>query len=90
MINVKDLSKLQVGDSVMRYLSSARLPMPATVLAIEDGVIKIGATDAPHPDLFWTFDQATGAEIDEDLGWGPTTGTGSILELPPIGGDVDA
>lgn len=26
----------------------------------------------------WEFDRATGAEIDEELGWGPS-GTGSVL-----------
>ena len=26
----------------------------------------------------WTFDRVTGAEVDEDLGWGPTA-TGSVL-----------
>ena len=38
----------------------------------------------------WEFDKKTGAEIDDDLGWGPPTAeepnkmTGSFIEMPGI------
>jgi len=28
----------------------------------------------------WEFDRQSGAEVDEDLGWGPGTVTGSLIE----------
>lgn len=48
------------------------IPMDMRVERIDDGVIyMVGG---------WTFDAATGAEIDDDLGWGPDKGvTGSHL-----------
>ena len=36
----------------------------------------------------WEFDRQTGAEIDEDLGWGPGGVTGSFLE-PESGKDPE-
>lgn len=44
--------------------------MGLKVTAIDDKLIHCGD---------WTFDLATGAEVDEDLGWGPD-GTGSYLQ----------
>jgi hypothetical protein len=63
-------SHLQVGDKVNRNM--AGIPMLMTVKQIDDGVITMVGG--------WQFDVATGAEIDEDLCWGPKYGrTGSTL-----------
>jgi len=48
-----------------------------------------------EPGVGWCFDRATGAEIDEELGWGPQFGvTGSkiidILHLESGDGDAQA
>ena len=48
------------------------IPMKLSVSAIADRIITCCA---------WQFDKATGAEIDEDLGWGPPSlMTGSYLD----------
>lgn len=52
---------LRVGDVVVRMLAGT-LPMKLQVLDITDQLIVCSA---------WQFDRATGAEIDEELGWGP-------------------
>jgi len=60
------------GDTVTRMLSSARIPMTLIVEKVENGVITCKGG--------WTFDVKTGAEIDDDLQWGPKWGaTGSQL-----------
>ena len=48
--------------------------MKMEITEVTDKLIKCGA---------WEFDKATGAEIDEDLNWGPSPlSTGSfILEI---------
>jgi hypothetical protein len=60
-----------VGDVVTRMLAGV-VPMRLTVTEVtEDRIICGGG---------WEFDRATGAEIDDDLGWGPAYGaTGSYL-----------
>ena len=71
MLNVK------VGDNVIRYISSARIPQPLTVTAVDEELIHCGA---------WTFSRQTGAEIDEDLNPTGEPGpdgfidTGSVIE----------
>ncbi len=67
---------LKVGDKVMRMLGGPKgVPHELWVTSITDTEIYCGA---------WTFDRATGVEIDEDLGWGPKHGvTGSYLILDP-------
>jgi hypothetical protein len=68
------LAKLQPGNVVTRMLGG-ELPMMLRVTKITDDLIFCGD---------WTFDRATGAEVDEELGWGPQFGvTGSYLK-PPI------
>lgn len=65
---------VSVGDTVTRLLAGV-IPMRLRVTRVSDGVIQCGA---------WTFDQETGAEIDEDLNWGPPPlETGSRLEVAP-------
>lgn len=61
---------LKVGDRVVRMLAG-KLPMDLKVTKVEGNIITCG---------WWTFDMETGAEIDEDLGWGPPPKwTGSYL-----------
>lgn len=60
---------VQTGDRVTRILGGS--PMELTVTSVEGGVITCGP---------WTFDQKTGAEIDDEIGWGPPPrATGSYL-----------
>lgn len=57
------------GDTVTRMLAGA-VAMQLKVQAVTDTIIDCG----------WTFDRKTGAEIDEDLDWGPPPKmTGSYL-----------
>lgn len=59
---------VKVGDTVVRVLANI-VKMPLVVSEVTDTQIICG---------HWTFDKATGAEIDEYLGWGPE-GTGTCL-----------
>jgi hypothetical protein len=57
------------GDVVTRMLAGT-IPMKLKVQSVTDTLIDCG----------WTFDRKTGAEVDEDLGWGPPPKmTGSYL-----------
>jgi hypothetical protein len=63
--------KVGVGDLVVRMLAGT-VPMKLHVSRVTDRVITCGD---------WEFDRATGAEIDELLGWGPPPlMTGSYLD----------
>lgn len=57
---MKKLSAVKPGDIVYRYLAGT-IEMALNVQTVENGIIDCG----------WTFDQLTGAEVDEDLNWGP-------------------
>lgn len=61
---------MKVGDKVTRMLAG-RIPMTLIVTAIDDEFIHVGGG--------WKFDKTTGAEVDEELGWG-NKGTGSYLQ----------
>lgn len=63
---------VQIGDSVTRLLAGT-IPMSLKVVHVtEDRIITGGG---------WEFDRATGAEIDDDLDWGPPPkSTGSFLK----------
>jgi hypothetical protein len=66
---------IKVGDQVTRMLAG-KIAMQLRVTTIADGVITCGG---------WTFDQRTGAEIDDDLGWGaPPMMTGSYLLVEEV------
>lgn len=68
---MKTLKDLKVGDIITRHFGGTDgVDMKLKVSYIDDGTIQCGA---------WVFDKETGAEIDEDLGWGPLTGTGSYI-----------
>ncbi len=61
---------MKVGDKVTRMLAGS-IPMNLTITAIDDEFIHCGGG--------WKFDKKTGAEVDEELGWG-NEGTGSYLK----------
>jgi hypothetical protein len=58
-----------VGDVVTRRVQGDVVLVKLNVDAVSDDLIHCGS---------WKFDRLTGAEVDEDLGWGPN-GTGSYL-----------
>lgn len=60
---------VRAGDVVARVLGQGGPEMELRVTAVDARLVHCGA---------WTFDRATGAEVDEELGWGPE-GTGSYL-----------
>lgn len=62
--------ELKVGDEVTRMLAGV-LPMKLHITKIENGLIHCGD---------WTFDEKTGVEEDQELGWGIRFGhSGSFL-----------
>jgi hypothetical protein len=62
---------VKVGDTVVRMLAGT-LPMKLPVSKVTAEVITC---------VDWDFDRATGAEIDDLLGWGPPPlMTGSFLD----------
>lgn len=65
---------VKAGDTVLRNL--AGIPMKLRVTVVTAELIVCGP---------WTFDRATGIEIDDELDWGPKYGrSGSyIRELAP-------
>jgi hypothetical protein len=68
---MKEFENLKVGDVVVRMLAGT-IPMKLRVSEITDELIISGA---------WQFDRATGAEVDEELGWGaPPLMTGSYID----------
>jgi hypothetical protein len=84
-----DITQLKRGDPVTRLLANT-IPMPMRVVRVDKTVVHCTQRDIPtefafRRGLIWTFDKATGAEIDDDLGWGPAYGvTGSQL-VPTAG-----
>lgn len=74
--------KVAVGDWVVRNL--AGILMPLKVTAVTDKLVICGDDKVPGGDetdhVGWWFDIETGAEVDEELGWGPPPlMTGSFL-----------
>jgi hypothetical protein len=67
---------VKTGDVVTRMLAGV-IPCELNVTDVDDKLIHCGP---------WTFDRVTGAEVDEDLGWGPGPGqhTGSFLTWKPV------
>jgi hypothetical protein len=64
---------IKPGDTVLRMLGGMTgVPMELKVSAVDEDFIHCGP---------WKFDRETGAEVDEELEWGPQFGvTGSYLE----------
>jgi hypothetical protein len=80
--------RMKPGERVTRYLSSARVPAEAVVVEVTDEVIKVTAPGwyeegkVPEEGMCWTYCAKSGAEIDEELGWGPKFGvTGSFIDI---------
>lgn len=75
---------LKVGDHVVRLLAGEVL-MEMVVLAVDETLITCNALEhgqlaLPPGASLWTFDRATGIEVDHLLRFGPTYGrTGSAL-----------
>ena len=68
------LSEAAPGDIVTRLLAGT-IPMELRVTAVDARFIYCGPAGSG-----WKFDRASGAEVDEELGWGPQFGaTGSYL-----------
>lgn len=68
----------KVGDWLVRNLGG--IPLSVRVTALTDKLIICGGDEKEH--VGWWFDRATGAEIDEDLGWGPPpAATGSFIDV---------
>jgi hypothetical protein len=65
---------VKVGDEVVRNMAGVHMTL--IVSEVQDGKIVCGP---------WTFDQETGAELDEDLGW-DATHTGSYISPAPACG----
>jgi len=65
------LHALKLGDQVHRMLGP--VPMLLKVTSLTQDRITYG---------LWEFDRQTGAEIDDELGWGPL-GTGSWVRPIP-------
>lgn len=66
-----DFTHVKVGDTVTRLLAG-KIPMRLRVTEVTDVKIIAG--------IGWEFDRKTGAEIDDDLNWGPPPKvTGSFL-----------
>lgn len=66
---------MKIGDIVERKINVGGQLVPMmrlTITAIRGDRIICGA---------WEFDKNTGAEIDEDLGWGPTASGSFIFPL---------
>lgn len=88
-VGFMDITQLKPGDFVTRLLANT-IPVPMRVVRVDDIVVCCTQRDIPSEvalrrGLIWTFDKETGAEIDDDLGWGPAHGvTGSQL-LPTAG-----
>jgi hypothetical protein len=82
-----DLSHVTVGSRVRRLLAGT-VPMDLWVIRSEPDRFHCAGIlneDAPEG-TYWTFDRDSGAEIDDELGWGPEHGmTGSyISEVLPV------
>lgn len=67
-----NFAHIKVGDVVIRMLAGT-IPMKLMVTEVTDTLIVTGGG--------WTFDRVYGAEVDDDLNWGPPPKhTGSFLK----------
>jgi hypothetical protein len=72
IVMAKKLSELKPGDNVHRWLAGCNASMSLTVKSITaNRIVCFGG---------WEFCRVTGAEIDEQLGWGPDGVTGSYIQ----------
>ena len=78
---------LKVGDKVVRMLAGT-LPMELVIIKVKGNLLYCDSEPSIITDgHYWTFDRESGAEVDDDLGWGPKYGiTGSYLRADTIYG----
>jgi hypothetical protein len=82
MTKIKRLSDVKVGDIVHRYLAG-KIHMPMRVTKMDDDLIYATAIEPPV-NAEWEFDKKTGAEVDEELNFGPPPKmTGSFITAEP-------
>lgn len=77
------LRGLKPGDRAVRMLAGV-VACDVEVVRVEHLRLTVRPAEAAERERFpgaeWDFCRGTGAEIDEELGWGPETGiTGSYL-----------
>jgi hypothetical protein len=73
------MDEIKVGDTVTRWLAGT-IPMELRVTEVTDTEILCGERG-----VGWMFDKKTGAEIDEELGWGPPPSrTGSFIRVSGV------
>lgn len=73
MMKTNVFTLVKAGDMVSRQFGNDGPIMTLHVTSVDDKFIYCGP-----PGDGWKFDRATGAEVDEELEWGPN-GTGSVL-----------
>lgn len=72
---------IKVGDRLNRMFGNGEFWMEMIVIDLVDANIICVPSAAPSFPDKWTFDRATGAEVDVGLEWGPDFGkTGSYLK----------
>lgn len=73
-----EIKEIKIGDMITRWLAGT-IEMQLRVTDITEDRIICGNNGG------WEFDKKTGAEIDDDLGWGPPPKmTGSFIKIPGI------
>jgi hypothetical protein len=78
------LQEIKPGDVITRMLAG-ELPIELNVTEVTDDTIYCGERG-----VGWKFDRKTGAEVDEDLNWGPPPlMTGSFIKIPRVDQDHD-
>lgn len=91
IVTVRDMRHVKVGDRVLRKFPGLHdfesgPVVKLVVTDVDDDLIYCGSKGA-----VWSFDRATGMEVDHELGWGPAYGvTGTFLvglaeDKPPKG-----
>jgi hypothetical protein len=71
-----------VGEYVVRNM--AGIPMALRVTSVTDDRIYCG-----EPGVGWSFDRKTGAEVDEDLQWGPQFGVSGSCIVGILGAETN-
>jgi hypothetical protein len=80
-----NMRHIKVGDPVVRQIGRSEVgqqphQVELVVSEVDDELIYCGPRGEG-----WSFDRATGAEVDHDLGWGPQHGiTGTFLVAPTL------
>ena len=73
-VTMRDCRDIRPGDIIIRQLGGL-VDMELVVTSVDDHYIYVGSRDDGYK-----FDRDTGAEVDEDLEWGPGYGvSGSFI-----------